>query len=201
VYCAAYIAADHILRHPPACLHRESSHSQERLRTVLELGAGTGVTGLALTAGLSAHVTITDTPALLPLMSTNIHHNTDALKGSAGTCRAASLMWGAGEPLLLAEATEEAAQIQEHFTYDIIVAADCVYEDNCPYDLLVETIVERAHADTYVLLVHRERLREPLEEVERLLCRHFSHVTRGEPDSINRNPHVHMLEARGLKGR
>ena len=60
--------------------------------SVLELGSGTGVVGLAA-ACLGAHVVATDLPAVLPLLEANIASNRAMVAAAGGTMRAAALDW------------------------------------------------------------------------------------------------------------
>jgi len=80
-------------------------------KKVLELGAGTGVVGLTL-GRLGAEVTLTDNePELVELMMANVHANS-----LAGVVVAQHLDW------------EDAATYMTEPPFDVIVAADVLYE-------------------------------------------------------------------------
>ena len=101
-------------------------------RRVLELGAGTGVVGLAVGRLHATAVTITDLPPVCPLIDTNI-----ALCGLGGTCASLALEWGAPLPHDAAWASD----------LDLVIAADVVYEPEC-FQPLVDTLTHLCTASS-----------------------------------------------------
>lgn len=101
---------------------------QNRHLSILELGSGTGVVGIAAAALLRASVTVTDLPHVLP----NMRYNIDANAGISGLCggdvNSAPLSWGdIGEMESIGRG------------YDIILASDVVYHDHL-YEPLIQTL-------------------------------------------------------------
>jgi len=83
---------------------------------VLELGAGTGLCGLALAQCRPLRrCTLTD---VVPATLDNLRHNLGALPPAAAPCRAAALDWCAPDAFLAAEADGA----------DLLLGADLVYE-------------------------------------------------------------------------
>ncbi|KAG9625315.1 VPS28-domain-containing protein, partial [Aureobasidium melanogenum] len=61
--------------------------------TILELGAGTGLVGIAAAAVLGANVLLTDLPEIVPNLERNITSNEDIINSRNGSARAAMLDW------------------------------------------------------------------------------------------------------------
>merc|ERR1712150_41030 len=107
-------------------------------KTVVELGAGTGIVGLQA-AAIGAHTIITDLKDFIPLMDLNIKTNSQLLKGS---CKASELNWGIDT---------------EHFkSPDFLLIADCIYYPES-IEPLVQTIKELSETTTTVLCCYEER--------------------------------------------
>ena len=101
---------------------------------VLELGAGLGLLGIS--AGLlgAARIVLTDLHGALPTLHANV------LVNSVGAvAHVAELEWGAGS-----------ACLEEPF--DLILAADCVYDDGGTSEKLLATVRQHAGASTVFLL-------------------------------------------------
>ena len=122
---------------------------------VVELGAGCGLVGL-LAASLGAHVTLTDLPAVLPHLLSNVAvnsppfvQNPESAEGwrhpSGGTVQVAALGWGEGRE---AEAGVVGA--------DMILLADCVYWEEL-FDPLLDTLTALCMGTTRVLLSQTTR--------------------------------------------
>lgn len=101
--------------------------------TVLELGAGLGLVGMAM-AAMGARVLTTERPIALPLLRRNVEHNQEV---TGGRVAVAELSWGAGQTrALLAERNKSGAP-----TFDIVVGSDVVFPSNSDaYPLLADTL-------------------------------------------------------------
>ncbi|GAB7356058.1 hypothetical protein MBLNU459_g6675t1 [Dothideomycetes sp. NU459] len=112
--------------------------------TILELGAGTGLVGIAAAAVLHANVLLTDLPEIVPNLVRNIDSNTDIIATSHGSAKAAILDWT--DP---GKIVHYQGNLNDHgpskmvesagSTFPLIVAADPIYTKDHPR-WLVETI-------------------------------------------------------------
>lgn len=103
-------------------------------KSVLELGAGTGLVGLAAAMLGATRVVLTDLDENLGLLEHNAKQN-----GLSGNTQAAGLDWTADIPLSL------------QGPWDIIVAADCVFWEYL-FEPLVSTLAQLLKPDTLVLI-------------------------------------------------
>ncbi|RDW59396.1 Protein-lysine N-methyltransferase EFM6 [Aspergillus mulundensis] len=113
-------------------------------KTILELGAGGGLVGLAVASGCAvgpSPIYITDQLPMFPLMEANI-----ALNDLANKVKAAVLDWG----------TSISDDIPRH--PDIILAADCVYFEPA-FPLLISTLRDLLgpNSDCYFCFKKRRR--------------------------------------------
>lgn len=106
------------------------SDANQRLR-VLELGAGTGLVGLAFAAiwGSSASVHLTDLPVILPNLAHNVTLNKDTLDQADAECTTGALDWSIDHDPLPSDEEK----------YEVILAADPIYSSEHP-PWLVQTI-------------------------------------------------------------
>jgi predicted nicotinamide N-methyase len=111
--------------------------------TILELGAGTGLVGIAAAAVLGANVLLTDLPEIVPNLQRNIASNKDMIKSRKGSARAATLDWTVPERIVYSEETDESTRAlvaeTESSKYPLIVSADPIYSKEHP-KWLVQTI-------------------------------------------------------------
>jgi predicted nicotinamide N-methyase len=111
--------------------------------TILELGAGTGLVGIAAAAVLGANVLLTDLPEIVPNLERNIASNADIIESRKGSARAAMLDWTVPEKIIYTEETDESTRPlvaeAESSKYPLIVAADPIYSKEHPA-WLVQTI-------------------------------------------------------------
>ncbi|XP_065838202.1 protein N-lysine methyltransferase METTL21D-like [Oscarella lobularis] len=114
-----------------------------RNKTVLELGAGTGVVGL-VAACLGAHSTLTDLPKCLPLIEQNIEAN-KALFDETGSAKADILIWGRGN-----------ASSQAEIEIDVVLMSDLIYYEES-LGPLIETLEAVTSPRTLVLMSYEER--------------------------------------------
>eukprot|EP00980_Cylindrotheca_fusiformis_P010011 scaffold2214_cov139-Cylindrotheca_fusiformis.AAC.8 len=165
VWDAAFILAEHVIR---------ESNCQIGNPKIVELGSGTGITGLFVARQApAANVHLTDLPNLLPLLEKNSSGFSNVTVGA--------LEWGTNN------ATEK---------YDIILGADVVASI---YDsfALAKTIHDLSHENTRVYLACEDRLAGTIETFESHLKNMFQDVQRTKSNSVNKNPRVWILQVHG----
>lgn len=170
VWDAGYILADHLIQ------TRDMWNPSRRPLRIVELGSGTGVTGLLLAASIpESKVHLTDLSQLLPLLEHNAMGIENATVGE--------LEWG----------TTVAVD-----KYDLIVGSDVIAGI---YDSvgLAKTIYDLATERSEVYLACRDRLAGSLEQFEVHLRRLFNKVERRHGQSRNKNPTVWILYASGRR--
>ncbi|KAL1714831.1 putative methyltransferase-domain-containing protein [Schizophyllum commune] len=131
-------------------------------RTIVELGAGTGLVGFVAGA-LGGDVLITDQAPLLSLMRENT-----ALNGLEDRVKVAELNWGVLAVCAMGEPLPEELRKK----VDMVLAADCVYFEPA-FPLLVQTLVDLVHDETEVLFCYKKR-RKADKRFFNLLKKHFT---------------------------
>lgn len=108
------------------------SKTDSRPVKILELGAGTGLVGLAASALFSTtYVHLTDLPSIMPNLQYNIHENRDLAFRSNSQVTAGVLDWS--HYRLPIECTAGRNQTEEgNEKFDIILAADSLYAPEHP---------------------------------------------------------------------
>ncbi|XP_077131838.1 protein N-lysine methyltransferase METTL21A [Ranitomeya variabilis] len=121
------------------CMYIEAGGINLHGRSVIELGAGTGLVGI-VAALLGADVTLTDRDLAIEFLKSNVHDNLP--KALEHKVSVKPLTWGTG---------------LEHFShFDVILGADIVYLEETFQDLL-KTIIHLSSAHTVILLSCRLR--------------------------------------------
>ena len=112
-----------------------------RGRSVVELGSGLGVAGLAA-ALLGADVVLTDEAAVVPRTAARVRLHAASVAAAGGSARAAALDWREPVPADLAGAA------------DLVLAADCVYHADAvgPFARTLAATVRRE-----ALVCHKRR--------------------------------------------
>ncbi|KAI0421718.1 putative methyltransferase-domain-containing protein [Xylaria grammica] len=113
--------------------HLLSPGRRESLK-ILELGSGTGLLGIAAAAMWQAEVVLSDLPEIMPNLDFNIGQNRATVERLGGHVSSGVLIWGA-------ESGND-AKFSLGNRFDIILAADSLYDDNHP-DLLSSAIREQ----------------------------------------------------------
>jgi len=143
---------------------------------VLELGAGTGLVGMAAAVILEAHVYLTDLPEIVPNLEHNVRANVGVLSSAGGEAHniraeAAVLDWS--EPQSFSPGSEEGTCSPQSFP--LILAADPIYSPEHPRLLVnaischlsrsehARVVIELPLREAYV--TEREDLRERMSEV------------------------------------
>ncbi|XP_061599980.1 protein-lysine methyltransferase METTL21D [Cololabis saira] len=157
-------------------------------RTVVELGAGTGVVGL-MAATLGARVVVTDLEDLQTLLRVNIHENKALI--STGSITAKVLKWGDDVCEFLPP---------PHF----VLMADCIYYEQSIVPL-VESLKLISGPETCIICCYEQRTEGVNPEVERqffeLLQLNFSceKIPSNKQDPDFSSPDIHILHIRKKK--
>jgi predicted nicotinamide N-methyase len=105
---------------------------------LLELGAGTGLVGIAAAIALNASVFLTDLPSIEPNLRRNIALNAETISRHGGSAISGVLDWEFPAHLKLSEIARANGYIVPH-CFEVILAADTIYTASQP-KLLVRTI-------------------------------------------------------------
>lgn len=124
-------------------------------RRVLELGAGTGISGLTA-AAMGANVILTDQEPLLPLLQENIDRN-----DLADVASAAALAWGDDEALEICTHGEDYCEIPGQ-PFDLIIGTDVLYNPDLFDDFLKTLVGASTPGHTEVLLAYPQRFTEDI---------------------------------------
>lgn len=138
---SSYVLAQMLHTMRETCLsHLLGQKDGQPKPSVLELGSGTGLLGLAAAAIWQIHVIVSDLPEIIPNLTYNIETNRPVIQERGGSMEAGALTWGGEEdetdPFLFAAKA----------TFTIIIAADPLYDDNHPA-LLACAVDERLSLD------------------------------------------------------
>ena len=193
---AAFVLAEHLA----AEIERKEVERVKPVR-VVELGAGTGVAGIYLfrhlsLAGIPSEVTVTDLPALLPLLSGNAAAAAAASSSSLpplSSLTASPLAWGSDDEAFAARGES-----------DYVIGADIVASLYSPTDL-ARTIWTLAGERTRVVVSFKGRESEYHDRFEEAMReKYFERFEVVRPDAEvcrNRNPGVGIIVAGGRKRR
>lgn len=112
--------------------------------TILELGAGTGLSGLTAACVWGSAALLTDLPTIVPGVQANVALNTDTLRAHGASAVCGTLDWKEPENIHLyaAEAGDEKCSftVDDVNGFPIVLAADTMYTEEHP-QLLSQTIL------------------------------------------------------------
>jgi hypothetical protein len=181
--------------------------------TLIELGCGTGICGLLVATRLLASnhnvlVTMTDFPALLPLLQRNVARNVCgdyhgivdkymATKNYPPRPKVDGIGCTQSESNVKTSVLEwcDCAAKKRHGTFDIVFGADVVASLYDPVKL-AHTIAQLCHSKTVVYISFKERLSSVHCQFEAKMVGLFRLTETVWPKSRNRNPDVQILVAR-----
>ena len=132
-----------------------------RNKSILELGAGCGIAGLAAAIAGAKKVFLTDRKETLPHLRNNVEINRVAIPTTTHVC-AEELEWG----------KEIGSEFIHKDNIDVIIASDCMYWASL-YDRLVMTLLNLSTPKTLILLVHQTRRKEVEKTFYERLSRFF----------------------------
>ncbi|XP_072274790.1 protein N-lysine methyltransferase METTL21A [Pyxicephalus adspersus] len=139
------------------CMYLEAGGINLNGRSVIELGAGTGLVGI-VAALLGAEVTVTDREVALEFLNTNVHDNVP--EDLLPKVSVKPLTWGKG--------------LEDFSPFDVIVGADIIYLEETFQDLL-NTILHLGTENTVILLSCKLRYQRDHHFLD-MMKQHFSVV-------------------------
>ncbi len=125
-------------------------------KVVLELGSGTGLTGLAAAALGASHTVLTDLAYVIPNLNKNIDDNRAILGGHITNIESKVLDWFRDETYLLSMLDSKREFGQK---WDVILAADVVWLEHLVSPLL-QTIRAHSNKHTELIISHQTRSTE-----------------------------------------
>jgi len=142
---ASFILANclHTFALPSSQIDQSGRDGSSAQPWMLELGAGTGLVGLAAAAIWGAKVTLTDLPGILPGLAANISLNELLLHKHAGSASCGSLDWTDPSTLRLQQderSTGPDTVESSDAKPSVILAADTIYSEDHP-EMLSRTIM------------------------------------------------------------
>ncbi len=161
----------HHIKIDPASLQMTAISSRNQSINVLELGAGTGLVGLAAAVIWRTKVVLTDLAPIVPGLATNICVNSELLSSTGGCVSCGSLDWAHPERLQLSQTGAEQRDqslLVETNKANVIIAADTIYSEEHPA-LLSKAILTwlKRSPDARVLIAYPLRVAY-LEELREL---------------------------------
>ncbi|KAL9182982.1 hypothetical protein ACHAXT_004261 [Thalassiosira profunda] len=200
VWDAGFVLGEHVIANEAEWNGMDGEASDPS--RIVELGAGTGLTGLMIAKATRANVVVTDLPGLEGLMNDNVRRNfgggdpsnsdlsdeqSDLLNThdnkSKGTVTARTLRWGV-------ESDYHGAP------YDVLVGADIVTSLYDPV-ALAQTLHALSGPHTKIYLSGKARLDRPHAIFDVEMHRLFERVERIAPKSRLRSPGVFIIAAEG----
>ncbi|KAK8113818.1 uncharacterized protein PG998_001691 [Apiospora kogelbergensis] len=142
---------------------------------ILELGAGTGLTGLSAACIWGSRALLTDLPTIVPGLQANIDANTSLFQDQGAGAGCGTLDWNAPSDLFIydsASASEVKVAITDDNKFPLVMAADTMYTEDHP-ELLTRTIAtclsRSKDARAVTCWPQRVCYLEPLREFWRLM--------------------------------
>ena len=115
------------------CLLRQHIPDLAQDAAILELGAGTGLVGMAAALVFRRHTVLTDLPEIVPNLEQNARSNSEVISSCGGSASAAVLDWTRPDELELASFDGSPN------SFPLIVVADPIYSPDHPR-MLVDAI-------------------------------------------------------------
>mmetsp|Transcript_24201 Transcript_24201/g.52193 ORF Transcript_24201/g.52193 Transcript_24201/m.52193 type:complete len:437 (+) Transcript_24201:431-1741(+) len=206
---AGFILGEHVIAREEEWNAKQQQQTITPPPRVVELGAGTGLSGLMIAKATRSQVEITDLPELEDLMRENIDRNfsrgdcidinnaamTDESSSkqqitthddkAKGTITSRILRWGMEDDY-------------PDTPYDVIIGADIVASIYDPV-ALAQTLHALSGPSTSIYISIKSRLDKPHEEFDVEMNRLFRSVKKIKPSSRLRNPDVFIIVAEGKK--
>ncbi|KAI3322708.1 putative methyltransferase-domain-containing protein [Xylariaceae sp. AK1471] len=131
---SSYLMAQHLDSIASGSLAHLLRPSHSESLSVLELGSGTGLLGMAAAAMWQTEVVLSDLPDIMTNLDFNIDRNRATVERLGGKVGSGSLIWGSEDG--------NDPRFSRKNEFNVILAADSIYDDDHP-DLLSSAIHEQ----------------------------------------------------------
>lgn len=130
--------------------------------SVLELGAGVGLSGISAAAVWGTRSLLTDLPTIVPGLQVNADHNAEVLHKNGGHVACGTLDWNEPDMITIHEPNGGSGQtikVDGETAFPVILAADTMYTDEHPR-LLTQTILKclKRSSTARAVILHPLRL-------------------------------------------
>ncbi|KAI1435558.1 putative methyltransferase-domain-containing protein [Xylaria sp. CBS 124048] len=134
-WCSSYLLAQLLDSIAAESLAHLLGPGHRQPLSILELGSGTGLLGIAAAAMWQAEVVLSDLPEIMPNLDHNIEQNRATVEQLGGKLSSGTLVWGSED------GNHPRFSLKNQF--NIVLVADSIYDD-CHPDLLASTIQEQS---------------------------------------------------------
>ncbi|KAG8157866.1 hypothetical protein KVR01_012138 [Diaporthe batatas] len=131
--------------------------------SILELGAGTGLTGIAAAAVWGGNALLTDLPTIVPGVQVNADLNKEAVAAYGAKVGCGTLDWKSPDKIFIHGTSGEAGQatieVNDDTAFPVIVTADTMYTEDHP-QLVSQTILKclRRTKDARAVVMYAMRI-------------------------------------------
>lgn len=131
--------------------------------SILELGAGTGLTGIAAAAVWGGSALLTDLPTIVPGVQVNADLNKEAITAHGGRVACGTLDWNSPERIYIHNTSGEnesaTIEVNDETAFPVIVTADTMYTEDHPR-LVSQTILKclRRTKDARAVVMYAMRI-------------------------------------------
>ena len=136
-----------------------------KIKTILELGAGTALPSLVSLVKNNYTVVTTDTPKLIPMINEIMELNKKNFNKEAKSF-VTDLSWEKKEDI------EKVKKLNENKPFDVIIGSELVYLDDL-FDDLINVIRNLADENTFIILSYKIRLPSMVENFTNKLKEYF----------------------------
>lgn len=131
--------------------------------SILELGAGTGLTGIAAAAVWGGSVLLTDLPTIVPGVQVNADLNEAAVTANGGRVACGTLDWNSPDMIYIhtpsGKGESTTIEVNDETAFPVIITADTMYTEDHPR-LVSQTILKclRRTKDARAVVMYAMRI-------------------------------------------
>lgn len=131
--------------------------------SILELGAGTGLTGIAAAAVWGGSALLTDLPTIVPGVQVNADLNKDAVAANGGRVACGTLDWNSPDRIHIhapsGDSKPTTIEVNDETAFPVIITADTMYTEDHPR-LVSQTILKclRRTKDARAVVMYAMRI-------------------------------------------